>query len=299
MSEAANASRRAARANADRGYGYAAFGTISGGWSRYNTGSHVDMSSLSLMTGISVGIGGADTALGFTTLGAFFEYGNGAYDTYNSFSNAASVHGDGDMYYLGGGLLGRMEFADTGPGRFYVEASGRMGKAYNEYDSSELRDSHTGVKANYDSSSMYYGLQFGTGYVWNMTEHASLDLYGKYFRTHQEGDKVTLANGDPVRFKGVDSQRLRLGGRFAYALDERVTPYIGAAYEHEFDGKARASTYGYAIDTPSLRGGTGIGEFGLALTPSANLPLSFDLGAQVYTGKREGITGSLHIKFEF
>ncbi|MDR2800420.1 MAG: autotransporter outer membrane beta-barrel domain-containing protein, partial [Desulfovibrio sp.] len=229
----------------------------------------------------------------------FFEYGNGSYGTYNSFSNAASVHGDGDMYYLGGGILGRMEFTDTGPGHFYVEASGRMGKAYNEYDSSDLRDSRTGVRANYDSSSMYYGLHFGTGYVWKMTEHASLDLCGKYFWTRQQGDKVTLANGDPVRFKDVDSQRLRLGGRFSYAINERVTPYIGASHEHEFDGKARASTYGYAIDSPSLRGDTGIGEFGLTLTPSANLPLSFDLGAQAYTGKREGVTGSLQAKLEF
>jgi outer membrane autotransporter protein len=250
------------------------------------------------MTGISVGIGGGDTASDLLTLGGFFEYGNGAYDTHNSFANAA-VHGDGDMYYIGGGILGRMEFADTGTGRFHAEASGRVGRVRNEYDSSDLRDPHTGVKANYDSSSTYYGLHFGAGYVWNMTERASLDLYGKYFWTHQEGNKVTLANGDPVRFKAVDSQRLRLGGRFTYAPDERVTPYIGAAYEREFDGKAHASTYGYAIDTPSLRGDTGIGEFGLTLTPSTNLPLSFDLGVQGYTGQREGVTGSLQIKFEF
>jgi autotransporter-associated beta strand protein len=298
MSEAANASRRS-RANADRGYGYATFGTISGGWSRYNTGSHVDMSSLSLMTGIAVGIGGGDTASDLLTLGVFFEYGNGSYDTHNSFANAAAVHGDGDMYYIGGGILGRMEFADTGPGRFYAEASGRVGRIHNEYDNSDLRDPHTGVKADYDSSSTYYGLHFGAGYVWNITKAASLDLYGKYFWTHQEGDKVTLANGDLVRFKAVDSQRLRLGVRFTCAPDERVTPYIGAAYEHEFDGKARASTYGYSIDAPSLRGDTGIGEFGLSLKPSKDLPLSFDLGVQGYMGQREGVTGSLQARLEF
>ncbi|MDR2861427.1 MAG: hypothetical protein LBV07_02610, partial [Syntrophobacterales bacterium] len=60
-----------------------------------------------------------------------------------------------------------------------------------------------------------------------------------------------------------------------------------------------ATTYGYAIDAPSLRGGTGIGELGLTLKPSKDLPLSFDLGVQGYVGKREGVTGSLQTRYEF
>jgi hypothetical protein len=42
-----------------------------------------------------------------------------------------------------------------------------------------------------------------------------------------------------------------------------------------------------------------MGEIGLSLKPSPALPLSFDLGLQGYTGKREGLTGSLQIKLEF
>ena len=61
----------------------------------------------------------------------------------------------------------------------------------------------------------------------------------------------------------------------------------------------KAATYGYSINSPSLRGDTGIGELGFTLTPSKNLPLSFDLGVQGYTGKREGVTGSLQVKWEF
>jgi hypothetical protein len=44
---------------------------------------------------------------------------------------------------------------------------------------------------------------------------------------------------------------------------------------------------------------TGMGELGLSLKPSQNLPLSFDLGVQGYTGNREGVTGSLQVKWEF
>jgi hypothetical protein len=56
---------------------------------------------------------------------------------------------------------------------------------------------------------------------------------------------------------------------------------------------------GERLASPSLKGDTGMGEFGLTLKPSSTLPLSFDLGVQGYTGKREGVTGSLQFKFEF
>ena len=129
---------------------------------------------------------GADLAPGRLTLGAFFEYGNGSYDTYNSFGNAASVHG---------GVLARMDFAPAGPGHVYAEASGRVGKTHNDYD----------------SASPYYGLHGGVGYVWSIDETTSLDLYGKYFWTRQEGDGVKLSTGESLRFDDVDSSRVRFG----------------------------------------------------------------------------------------
>jgi hypothetical protein len=52
MAEALKAARRASLST---GYGLGVFGTLSGGWSRYHTGSHLDMSSLSLMTGLAWG----------------------------------------------------------------------------------------------------------------------------------------------------------------------------------------------------------------------------------------------------
>lgn len=108
-----------------------------------------------------------------------------------------------------------------------------------------------------------------------------------------------LSTGEHLSFDDINSSRLRFGGRFAYILNEHVAPYIGAAWEHEFDGKARAKTNGFDIDAPNLRGNTGIGELGLSLTPSADLPLTIDLGVQGYTGKHEGVTGSLMVKWEF
>ena len=92
------AAGRAVRASpAEGGKGVAAFGALSGGWSRYNTGSHIDVSGFSLLTGLAWG---ADSVLGQFTTGLFFEYGSAASTTYNSFSNAASVTGDGSTWYM-------------------------------------------------------------------------------------------------------------------------------------------------------------------------------------------------------
>lgn len=118
----------------ERGFGFASFAAVSAASLRYNTGSHVDVDGFSLMTGLAYG---ANLAGGRMTLGAFFEYGNGSYDTYNSFAGAA-VNGGGDSYYLGGGLLGRMDFADSGFGRFYAEASARAGRINNEFNRSAV-----------------------------------------------------------------------------------------------------------------------------------------------------------------
>lgn len=281
------------------GHGFAGFGALSGGSLRYNTGSHVDMNSLSLLTGLARGV---DLPPGRLTLGAFFEYGYGSCDTHNSFAHAASVQGDGDARYVGGGVLGRMDFAPFGSGggssRFYAEAGGRLGRAHTTYDSADLRDA-MGRKAEYDSASLYYGLHAGLGYVRTIHAAASLDLYGKYFWTRQEGDRTGLSTGEQLRFDDIDSSRLRLGGRLAWAVNERVAPYVGAAWEHEFDGRARATTNGLAIDAPALRGDSGLAELGLALTPSAALPLTVDLGVRGYTGKREGVSGSMQLKWTF
>lgn len=125
------------------------------------------------------------------------------------------------------------------------------------------------------------------GFPWNINEAASLDLYGRDFWTRQEGDSVRLSTGENLRFKDADSSRLRFGGRFAYTVNEHVAPYIGAVWEHEFNGTARATTNGFDINAPNLRGGTGMGELGLTLTPSADLPLTIDLGGQARRRDRE------------
>jgi autotransporter-associated beta strand protein len=276
-------------------FGLAGFGAVSAASLRYNTGSHVNMRSVSLMLGL---VWGANLNSGRFNLGTFFEYGNGSYDTHNSFSSSASVNGDGDTHYVGGGILGRLDFADSQSGHFFVEVSGRGGRVHNEYLNSDLRNAW-GLRAEYETTSSYYGYHLGIGYVLNASDTTSLELSSKYFWTHQQGDTVTLSTGEILRFEDATSRRLRLGGRVTFSLNNYVRPYLGIAWEHEFDGVARATTNGYPITAPSLRGNTAIGELGMILKPSQTFPLSFELGVQAYRGKREGVTGNLKIKIEF
>jgi outer membrane autotransporter protein len=82
-------------------------------------------------------------------------------------------------------------------------------------------------------------------------------------------------------------------------VHEKIRPYIGAAYDYEFDSKARATTHGQSIDSHSLRGDTWMGELGLQFKLSEARPVTLDLGVQGYTGMRTGLTGSVLLKIEF
>jgi outer membrane autotransporter protein len=106
---------------------------------------------------------------------------------------------------------------------------------------------------------------------------------------------------DPVKFAAVDSQRVRLGAKVRGALDadKTLSAYAGLAYEHEFDGEAKARIHGYKIDAPKLKGDSGIVELGLTLNPTKAQQLTLDLGVQGYAGRREGVTGSFKVNYKF
>lgn len=274
------------------------FGTMGGGTSRYNTGSHVDVDGFSLMAGFGWNVALDEGKNGKLLLGPFFEAGWGSYSTYNSFRDASSVKGNGDINYYGSGLMARY---DT-PYGFYIDSSLRGGRVEMDFDSGDIRNTITGEKANYESGAAYYGLHTALGYLWDITDPMTLDTYTRYLWTRQEGDSVSMA-GERYRFDAVDSHRWITGARLLYDAPLEsgavLTPYIGAAFDYEFDSESTGTVNGRKIDSPDLKGATGSGELGFSFKPAATSALSFDLGAQGYTGKREGVSGSVQFKFEF
>lgn len=275
--------------------GWLPFGVLDGGSLKYDSGSHIDLQSLSLLAGLGRGV---STDLGLLIVGGFFEYGTGSYKTHNTFDTMPSVDGSGNAWYMGGGLLASMDFKKTGDGHFYLEGSAHTGMLHNSFDGDALRDAY-GRSAEFDTDTPYYNLHAGLGYLWNITEDHSLDIYGKYYWTRVLGTDETLNTGDHVDFDDITSSRTRLGARYAYQATEHVSTYIGAAWEHEFEGVSDSSVFGYDIDSPKIRGDSGRGEMGLRFTPTDDLPLNVDLGVQGYAGKKEGVTGSLFVQYEF
>ena len=281
---------------AGQNYGLVPFMAVSASSMRYNTGSHVDVSGAAFMLGLAKKWEGQSANL---LLGAFAETSIANTKTHNSFKNMDNVDGTGDNNSVGGGILARMDFTQTALKGLYTEASLRMGQLNTHYNSDDVQD-FMGNNASYDTNSLYYGAHAGLGYILSLSQKASLDLYGKYFWAHQQGETVTIL-GDKFKFDDANSHRTRVGGRFSYALYDELAPYAGAAWEYEFDGKARATTYGFDVPAPSLKGSTGVGELGISFTPNVLSQNAFavDLGVQGYTGMREGISGSVQLKFEF
>ncbi|MDR0673148.1 MAG: autotransporter outer membrane beta-barrel domain-containing protein [Zoogloeaceae bacterium] len=279
------------------------FVSASGGHLRQRSGSRIDLDSISLMAGVS---GGTRLAAGRLTMGIFAEYGRGDYETDNRFgaadqalslSGARHVRGRGESHYTGGGALARYA-ADAG---YYAETSLHAGRLETRFSSADLRD-YQGRQARYDLATPYYGAHVGAGRFLSL-EEGQLDIYGKYFWMRQQGERVTLSTGDDLRFDRSQSERLRVGLRLNPSLASVWKSYVGLAYEHEANGRAKAVTRtqsrAYAIDAPRLKGNSALFEIGLSARQGKGSPLSFDLGLQGYTGDRKGVIGSLHANWVF
>ena len=260
------------------------FSVISGGNSRYKSGSHVDVKGVNLLAGASTKL---PNSSGNLLLTGFFEAGWGNYDSFNSFADG-DVKGNGDNRYYGAGILARQDFSN----KFYTEGSIRAGKLENEFNATV-----SGKATHYKINKAYYGAHLGAGYLMPLGT-GELDMYGKYLWTRQNGGKHTIA-GDVFTFDDINSQRSKLGARYSHPLNESTTLKLGAAWEYEFDGKANASVHGLPIAAPSLKGHTGVAEAAIKITPVKNKDLSFELGAQGHAGKRQGVTGHVAVKYVF
>jgi len=259
------------------------FAAMGGGSQRYKTGSHIDVNGFSMMAGVVKKMQGI-------TAGAFLEGGWGNYYSFNSFNYVPSVNGNGNTNYYGLGVLGRYAIDET----WYGEGSLRIGSTKTDFNSADFIG-YSNV--SYETSAMYYGAHLGVGWLHNLNETLGLDLSAKLFYTRQGGDNLTIES-DKVEFNAANSMRTRLGGRVSHAMNRTLMPYAGAFLDYEFSGKAKAKINGSDIDSPDLKGATGIGELGMEVSPT-NLPLTLDIGLQGYVGTRQGFSASLQACYKF
>ena len=273
----------------DGNYGVKTFAAVYGNRSKYDVNSDLKINGWSVIAGV-----GSEKALknGDFSWGVFYENGSGNYRTYNEFNNEF-FRGDGSVVYNGGGIAARYE-QNNG---VYTEASLRAGMLKSEMDNA-VKDG-AGNTYGYDSDTTYYGAHLGIGKIISLNESSDLDIYGKFFHTYNDGDTVTIGNGNKYEFDSITSDRLRLGARITTNKENKFSTYYGLAYEYEFNGDADMRVGKLNAETQSLQGSSYMAEIGMNYQPSPDSPWSFDLNMRGYTGERQGESFNVQATYTF
>lgn len=251
--------------------GFTPFAAVGANNMRYETGSYVDSKGWAINVGMARELTYKKSVL---TIAPLIEYGRSTYDSYLD----SGTHGSGKQQFLGVGAIVRQDFT-KGP---YVEGSLRAGRMKGDYNSGDMN-------ASYDTASNYFGLHLGVGKIVNLDKTNKLDIYGKLFYTKQAGDDVKLSTGAVYNFEAIDSVRTRLGARWTAELAKNSNLYVGLAWDHEFDSKARATYKGFSTPTPSMKGDSCLLELGWQVKPKETSPLSINLNLTGWCGKQKGV----------
>lgn len=264
------------------------FGAVSGNFSTYNVNEELKLNGWSMVAGV-----GRTTNAGQGTLtyGAFYENGTGNYRTVNMFENTP-LRGDGSLSYDGFGLGVQYE-KENG---WYTEAGLRMGTMKNSMTNA-FRDG-VGQTYGFHSESDYYGAHIGFGKITKLSETKERNIYGQYFHTHVDGDRVTVAN-DVLDINTVSSDRVRLGIRWTEKKSPSWNWYGGVAYEYEFSGDTAMTANRLAVTGASLEGSTYIAELGMTYRTSEASPWEMKLNLQGYAGDRKGGSASVQVGYHF
>ena len=274
--------------------GAKAFMAVNGGYSTFKAGTTITMGYGNLVAGLArqCKIG----PMGYLA-GAFFETGLGRFHSEYETDNSRAIDSEGHDYYYGVGALAKVFLnRDTLRG-LYAEGSIRYGLMMSDWQSHDINIS--GRTADWDGRAPYLTAHGGLGYMWDVTDNVTADVYAKYFWGHLWGDDGTIC-GQKFEFDDIYSSRVRTGARLNFKKDETFSWYLGGAWEHQFDAKSTGSIYGYDVPSTDLRGNTAIAEAGIYFRPKADSDFSFMLGTTGYFGeKREGVTGHLQVRYEF
>ena len=281
----ASARKAAAGGGAENtGYGdYNIWAALSRNDMKVETGSYVDTKGWNLSLGWAREKALKDSRI---VVSPFVEYGKGSYDSYLD----DGTHGSGSLSYIGAGVLARMDKNDG----LWVEGVLHGGRAKSDYEGSI----QPGMDTSYDSSNNYIAAELGVGKKMKLKEGRTLDVYMRYFWSHQAGTQAELTSGENYDFGTVDSHRLRTGLRYAHRMGEESELYAGLAYEYEFSGKATASYDGYAAPSPSLKGGSTLIELGWRFAPK-NSRVSYDVNLAGWQGTRQGFSGNAQVNWAF
>ena len=229
------------------------------------------------------GAGGSNRFNNATLLSAaFFELGHGNYNTNNTF-NEETFTGDGKIDNYALGLALRYKWDNN----LYVDTGVKGGRLDTEMDRA-LRNIH-GEYFDIDSDSYYWSAHLGLGKVFKVSDHGSLDVYGRYYYTHTGGESSQVGI-DRYEADSITSHRIRFGARYGYQATKYYQGYVGLGYDYEFDGDVQMHVASLDIPTQSSQGSTGFGEIGMKWKLKS-APVDIDMRIKGYTGQWQGASG--------
>ncbi|HFC8496008.1 TPA: autotransporter domain-containing protein [Neisseria subflava] len=245
------------------------------------TGSHVKLKGMTFDAGYAWN---KPLGLGNLTYGIAAEYG---YTRYTSHLDDGT-RGKGKAWYLGANTFGNYLWNNG----LYIQGSLRIGRVSGDYRSNDFVHAN-GNQVNYDSKSNYIAGHIGAGKLWQLGSLNSLDTYIKYFDSHTSSDKAKLNSGETYHFSSVRSQRGRIGVQYNHQL-AKTKLHFGLAHEREWNGHVRAQYQGLSLPSPTMKGGTTLGEAGVNYQLGGK---QLNTALQVYGGRQRGAGLHLGVKF--
>ena len=245
------------------------------------TGSHVKLKGMTFDAGYAWN---KPLGLGNLTYGIAAEYG---YTRYTSHLDDGT-RGKGKAWYLGANTFGNYLWNNG----LYIQGSLRAGRVSGDYRSNDFVHAN-GNQVNYDSKSNYIAGHIGAGKIWQLGSLNSLDTYIKYFDSHTSSDKAKLNSGETYHFSSVRSQRGRIGVQYNHQL-AKTKLHFGLAHEREWNGHVRAQYQGLSLPSPTMKGGTTLGEAGVNYQLGGK---QLNTALQAYGGRQRGAGLHLGIKF--
>ena len=263
------------------------FYAITGGSTKYKTGSHVTVRGANLIVGFSRKIENPKSSL---LLAPMIEYGRGNYNAYLD----SGEQGRGHHRSIGGGLVFRKKFSD---GKYY-SGSILVGRIKTDFESDSF-GVHRNISEMFKTNSHYVGAHIGIGREIRYNEKNIVTYDAKFLFSHTGADTMQLTTGENYHLSSVNSYRIKIGIQEEYEPNNIHNFYIGAGLEYEFDGKSYAEHYDLRTDTPSTKGASGIFEFGWIIKPRGDEKFSLDLSGVGSVGKNRGLTGRFGINWRF
>ena len=237
------------------------------------TGSYVNLKGLTLDAGYAWN---KPSVSGNWLYGVAAEYGYSHYTAHLD----DGTKGKGKAWNLGANVFSNYLWNNG----LYAQVSLRAGRVWNDYRSDDFVHAN-GTDVRYKSNANYLASHVGFGKVWQLGENNSLDTYVKYFYSHTSGDEAHLSSGETYHFSSVRSKRGRVGVQYNHNLSN-LGMHFGVAYEREWNGDVRAQYQGYALPTPTMKGGTTIAEAGVDYKLAGK---QFNTTLQGYAGRQKGL----------